>query len=205
MMDNRGRVLVFSGPSGSGKSSIINYLLSEIDKAIFSVSTTSRPKRENEIEGIDYNFVSKEEFEKLIQEGKLLEYEENHGNYYGTRKDLVEEALQFGKLVIFDVDTRGRKNLHKYFSDIMISVFITTPSKEILEDRLRKRGTETEEEIQRRLINAVKEMKHLPEYDYFIVNENLESAKKQAMQIAKLVDLKPAKELTTDLIEFWSI
>ena len=202
---NRGRILVISGPSGSGKSSIINYLLAEVENATFSVSTTSRPMRDGEVDGIDYDFVSKEEFLKLIKNNQLLEYEKVHDNYYGTRKDLVEDALEFGKLLIFDVDTRGRANLYQHFSDIMVSVFVTTSSRDVLEDRLRGRGTETEEAIQVRLKNAVEEMKHLPEFDYFVVNEDIEVAKKHVLEIAKLTELKPSKSLTSSIIDLWTL
>jgi len=202
---NRGRILVFSGPSGSGKSSIINYLLAEIDNAVLSISTTSRKIRDGEIDGIDYDFVSEDEFLKMIKEEQFLEYERVHNNYYGTRKDLVEEALEFGKLLVFDVDTRGRENLYKHFSDIMVSVFITTPSKEVLEERLRKRGTETEESIQTRLKNAVDEMRELSKFDYFVVNDDLEKAKRDVLKIAQLTEFKPSRSLTSAMIELWEL
>jgi guanylate kinase len=202
---NRGRILVISGPSGSGKSSIINYLLAEIENAVLSVSTTSREMRKGEVDGIDYNFVSKNDFQQLIKEDKFLEYEEVHGNFYGTRKDMVEDALEFGKLLIFDVDTRGKISIDKFFHDITVSIFITTPSKDILEERLRKRGTESEEKIQIRLKNAVSEMEYLPHFDYFIVNDDLEKAKKDVLEISKLVEFKPSKSLTKALIEIWAL
>jgi guanylate kinase len=202
---NRGRILVISGPSGSGKSSIINYLLAEIENAVLSVSTTSREMRKGEVDGIDYNFVSKNDFQQLINEDKFLEYEEVHGNFYGTRKDMVEDALEFGKLLIFDVDTRGKISIDKFFHDITVSIFITTPSKDILEERLRKRGTESEEKIQIRLKNAVSEMEYLPHFDYFIVNDDLEKAKKDVLEISKLVEFKPSKSLTKALIEIWAL
>ncbi len=202
---NRGRILIISGPSGSGKSSIINYLLAELENAVLSVSTTSRKSRTNEIDGVDYNFVTKDEFIKLVKEDKFIEHEEIHGNLYGTRKDMVEDALEFGKLLIFDVDTRGMISVKKMFPDISVTVFITTPSRDVLEDRLQKRGTETAEAIKKRLVNAINEMKALPNFDYFVVNDNLDKAKIDVLQIAKLTEYKPSKSLTSALIDIWAL
>ncbi len=202
---NRGRILIVSGPSGSGKSSVINYLLAELENAVLSVSTTSRKIRDREIDGVDYNFVTREEFIKLIKEDKFLEYEEVHGNLYGSRRDLIEDALEFGKLLIFDVDTRGMASIKKFFPDVTVTVFITTPSRDILEERLIKRGTENKDSIKKRLVNAVEEMKALSNFDYFVVNDNLEKAKADVFQIAKLTEYKPSKSLTSALIEIWAL
>ena len=202
---NRGRILVLSGPSGSGKSSIIKNLLNDIDNATVSISTTTRPIRKGEVDGIDYHFVSKEEFQTLLNNDQFIEYEKVHSDYYGTRQDFVAEALEFGQLVIFDVDTRGMENLQKFYSDIIVSIFITTSSKAVLEDRLRGRGTETEEKIQIRLTNAIKEMKEIHKFNYFVVNEDLQQAEKDVLSIAKLTELKPSKSLTTALIDIWGL
>jgi guanylate kinase len=202
---NRGRILIISGPSGSGKSSIINYLLAELENAVLSVSTTSRKSRTNEIDGVDYNFITKDEFIKLVKENKFIEHEEIHGNLYGTRKDMVEDALEFGKLLIFDVDTRGMVSVKKMFPDISVTVFITTPSRDVLEERLQKRGTETSEAIKKRLVNAINEMKALPNFDYFVVNDHFDKAKIEVLQIAKLTEYKPSKSLTSALIDIWAL
>lgn len=202
---NRGRILILSGPSGSGKSSLINHLLNELENATLSVSTTSREIRKGEVNGVDYDFVTKEKFAELLKDDMFLESEEVHGNSYGTRKDLVEDALEFGKLLIFDIDTRGRDSIYRYYIDITVSLFVTTPSRAILKDRLRGRATESEEKIQVRLNNAVNEMNDIYNFDYFIVNDDINKAKKDVLNIAKLTELKPSKSLTTALIDVWSL
>jgi guanylate kinase len=202
---NRGRILIISGPSGSGKSSIINYILSEVDNSTLSISTTSRDIRDGEIDGMDYNFVTKDEFQNMIEEKRFLEYENVHGNFYGTDKEFVEEALEFGKLLVFDVDTRGRESIMKFYSDIAVTLFVTTPSREILEERLRGRGTETEEQVQKRLQNAIEEMREMKNFDYFIVNDDLDRAKEEAIQVATLSALKPTISLSTAMLELWEM
>jgi guanylate kinase len=200
---NRGRILILSGPSGSGKSSIINYLLAENENATLSISTTSRNIRTGEIDGIDYNFVDKTKFKDMIENEKFLEYENVHGNFYGTELEFVEDALNFGKLLIFDVDTRGRESISKKYPDLTVTLFVTTPSKDILEERLRKRGTETEEQIQKRLQNASKEMKDLNKFDFLVINDNLDQAKEEALMISKMTQLKPSNELSKGLQDLW--
>jgi guanylate kinase len=202
---NRGRILIISGPSGSGKSSIINYILSEVDNSTLSISTTSRDIRDGEIDGMDYNFVTKDEFQNMIEEKRFLEYESVHGNFYGTDREFVEEALEFGKLLVFDVDTRGRESIMKFYSDIAVTLFVTTPSREILEERLRGRGTETEEQVQKRLQNAIEEMREMKNFDYFIVNDDLDRAKEEAIQVATLLALKPTISLSTAMLELWEM
>jgi guanylate kinase len=202
---NRGRILIISGPSGSGKSSIINYILSEVDNSTLSISTTSRDIRDGEIDGMDYNFVTKDEFQNMIEEKRFLEYESVHGNFYGTDREFVEEALEFGKLLVFDVDTRGRESIMKFYSDIAVTLFVTTPSREILEERLRGRGTETEEQVQKRLQNAIEEMREMKNFDYFIVNDDLDRAKEEAIQVATLSALKPTISLSTAMLELWEM
>jgi len=204
-MNNNGRILILSGPSGSGKSSLLKYLLANFDNTTVSVSVTTREPRQNEVHGVDYEFISKDEFQKLIDNDELLEYEEVHGNFYGTKKETIDIALNFGEIVIFDIDTRGKKSLEKFYKDIMISVFITTPTKETLEERLRLRDSETEEKIQQRLSNAKYEMENLPSYDFVIINDSLEKAQNHILKIANLLPLRPSKEFTKELIEIWAL
>jgi guanylate kinase len=202
---NKGRILIMSGPSGSGKSSIINYILSEVENSVLSISTTSREPREGEIDGMDYNFVEKSQFKEMIQNDKFLEYENVHGNFYGTEREFVEDAINFGKLLVFDVDTRGRESILRAFPDLTVTLFITTPTKHILEERLRSRGTENEEQLQKRLKNATDEMKDLDKFDFLIINDDLDNAKDNAIRIAKMTLLKPSKDMSDELQKFWDM
>ncbi|EJF07243.1 guanylate kinase [Thiovulum sp. ES] len=202
---DKGRILIMSGPSGSGKSSIINYILSEVENSVLSISTTSREPREGEIDGMDYNFVEKSEFKEMIQNDKFLEYENVHGNFYGTELEFVEDAINFGKLLVFDVDTRGRESILKAFPDLTVTLFVTTPTKHILEERLRSRGTENEEQLQKRLKNATEEMKDLEKFDFLIINDDLDNAKDSAIHIAKMTLLKPSKDMSDELQKFWDM
>ena len=147
MIEHNGVVLVLSGPSGAGKSSLINKIADDIGDYYFSISTTTRPMREGEEEGIHYHYVSKEEFEQDIEEDSFLEYAVVHGNYYGTSLKPVRAALSEGKLVIFDIDVQGNTAVNNRLGDITTSVFITPPSLSELKRRLVNRSTDTQEVI----------------------------------------------------------
>ena len=151
----KGAILLLSGPSGCGKSSLLKKLYTQINNYYFSISTTTREPRDGETDGVDYFFVTQEEFKKDIQRGNFLEWAEVHGNYYGTSLSPINEALQEGKLVIFDIDVQGFQQVIDKLKDITTTVFITTPTLNELEKRLISRGTDTQEVIEKRLQNAI--------------------------------------------------
>ena len=203
-MKVKGSILVISGPSGSGKTSLARSVCEELgDKAYFSISTTTRPMREGEKNGVDYFFITKEEFLKDIEDGYFLEWAEVHGNFYGTSKKQIDEALKEGKIVFLDIDVQGHEAVRKAYEDIVTSVFVTTKNKYILFERLKKRGTETEESLEVRLINAMHEMKKIPEYDYLLINDDFDEAKKflNAVAIASLI--KTSKYEIDEFIKEW--
>lgn len=173
-----GKLIIFSAPSGSGKTTIVRHLLKVFpDKLAFSISATSRPKRGVEVNGKDYHYLSSEEFKKKVDAGEFLEWEEVYaGIYYGTLKSEVERIWSVGKNVIFDIDVEGGLNLKNQFGDKALAVFVMPPSIKILEERLRSRSTDSAESIARRVAKAEKELKTATLFDTFILNEHLEEA-----------------------------
>ncbi len=196
-------ILVLSGPSGAGKSTIIDAASKEIGDFYFSVSTTTRAPREGEVNGRDYYFVSKEEFEEGIKRGDFLEYAKVHDNYYGTSLIPVKKALEEGKLVIFDIDVQGHRLVKEAMGDIVVSAFITPPSLKELENRLKSRGSDDIEIINKRLENAKEEIKAINEYDFVIVNDNLEEAKKAFVSIANAARFKMSNSKAKEFINSW--
>ena len=199
----KGAILVLSGPSGAGKSTIINAASEEIGEYYFSISTTTRQSRVGEVDGVDYFFVTKEAFEEDIKAGNFLEYAQVHGNYYGTSLKPVREALHVGKLVIFDIDVQGHRLVRKEMDDITTSAFITPPTLESLENRLRARSTDDEAVIIKRLANAKDEIKALGEYDFTIINDSIEAAAKEFVVVAKAARLKQSTEDEDKFITQW--
>jgi len=185
-----GAILVLSGPSGAGKSTLLEEIIYDIGECYFSISTTTRAIREGETHGIHYHFVSEEEFKQDIEEDMFLEYAFVHGNYYGTSIKPVKRALKAGKLVIFDIDVQGNTVVTNRLGDITTSVFISPPTLSELKHRLESRQTDTQEVIDRRIAMAKKEMQRISEYDYLIVNDDLESAADVLRTIAKAARLK---------------
>ena len=203
-MFKKGACLIISGPSGSGKSTLIKEILKEFDDVYFSISTTTRPKREGEIEGVDYYFVTKEEFEEGIKKGLFLEWANVHGNYYGTSIEQVQKALSEGKLVIFDIDVQGFEAIMKTpLKKITTSVFVTTPTMSELKRRLKQRGIDDEETIEKRLQNAKKEIEYMPKYEFILINENLEKSKELMLALAKVARLKKDYLEIEEFIKFW--
>ncbi len=200
----KGALLLLSGPSGAGKSTLIQTILQHQKDVYFSISTTTRPRREGEVDGRDYYFVSKEEFEKDIEAGMFLEWAKVHDNYYGTSLRPVMQALDAGKLVLFDVDVQGFAAIRKSpLSSLLTSVFVTTPSKEELRRRLAARGTDSEEVIAKRLQNALEEMAYMKEYDYILINSDLKKSQEAILAIAKTARLKRSQEEIQEFINYW--
>ena len=166
----KGLLLVISGPSGVGKGTIINSLL-EDENIAYSVSATTRSPRPGEVDGVNYHYITKDEFKELIDNGDVLEYAEYTGNYYGTPRKFVEQKLNDGKSVVLEIETCGAMQIKKKMPEAVL-IFICPPSIEELESRLRGRGTETEDVILRRLETARHELTLIPEYDYAVINEN---------------------------------
>ena len=182
----KGKVLIVSAPSGSGKSTIVNFLMKEHPefRLAFSVSATSRPPRGQEQDGVDYYFLSAEEFRRHIEADDFLEYEEVYeGRFYGTLKSQVEEKLAAGKNVVFDVDVKGGINIKKYYGEAALSVFIQPPSVEALRERLIGRNTDEMGQIEQRLAKAEYEMSFASQFDRILVNDNLEVAKQEAVAL----------------------
>ena len=199
----KGAILVLSGPSGAGKSTIISAASKEIGEYYFSISTTTRKPRMGEENGRDYFFVSKEDFEEDIKAGNFLEYAEVHGNYYGTSLKPVREALEAGKLVIFDIDVQGHRLVRAKMNDITSSAFITPPTLKALEQRLRARCTDDEAVIMNRIKNAKNEIKAVGEYDFTIINDTIELAAKQFVIVAKAARLKQSREDEEKFVTQW--
>ena len=179
-----GKLIIFSAPSGSGKSTIINYLLTHDLNLAFSISATSRAPRGTEKHGVEYFFLTPEEFRHRIENNEFLEYEEVYTDrYYGTLKSQVEKQLEEGQNVIFDVDVVGGCNIKKFYGDRALSVFIQPPSVEELRCRLEGRGTDNPEVIESRIAKAEFELGFAPKFDKVIINDDLETAKAEALKV----------------------
>jgi len=182
-MDNR-KAILFSAPSGSGKTTIIREILKRFDCFEFSISATSRQPREGERDGVDYYFLSSEEFQRRVQAGEFLEWEEVYANVcYGTLKSEIDRIWKNGHVIIFDVDVNGGMNIKKYFGPDALALFVMPPSVEVLEQRLRSRGTESEEAIVKRLARSAAELEKAPLFDVTIVNDVLGDAVDQTQKV----------------------
>ena len=180
-----GKAIIFSAPSGSGKTTIVRHLLKKNPDLGFSISASTRDKRgRTEAHGKDYYFLSPEEFKKKIDDNDFIEWEEVYeGNFYGTLKSEIQRIWDLGKNVIFDVDVKGGLNLKKYFGDKALAVFVKVPTLDVLKDRLNDRGTESTENISRRMFKANFEMSFQDQFDKVLINENLEKSLAEAQQL----------------------
>ncbi|HIP14087.1 MAG TPA: guanylate kinase [Sulfurimonas autotrophica] len=203
MSSINGAVLVLSGPSGAGKSSLIHKIIDDIGECYFSISTTTRPMREGEVDGVDYYFVDEEEFKKEIEEDQFLEYALVHGNYYGTSLKPVKKALLEGKLVIFDIDVQGNSAINSRLGDITTSVFITPPTLSELKRRLQNRRTDPQEVIDRRVDMAKREIQRVSEYEYLLINDDLDTAAEKLRLIAMVARLKKSNEEINEFLQKW--
>lgn len=179
-----GKAILFSAPSGCGKTTIIKELMQFFDCFDFSISATSRAPRGEEQNGKDYYFLSREEFMSRVVKDEFLEWEEVYsGTCYGTLKSEIERIWQAGKVIVFDVDVNGGRNIKKYFGKDALSIFVMPPSVKVLEQRLRSRGTDSEEAIVKRLARSAEELKQAPQFDVTIVNDDLQRAVEETRQV----------------------
>ena len=180
---HKGVMLVLSSPSGAGKSSICRALL-DLDRNLYlSISTTTRKKRPNEVSGIDYNFVTLDEFEYKLSQNNFIEHAKVFNNFYGTDKSFVENKINKGKDLLFDIDWQGAQQLREKMREDIVSVFILPPSKKELERRLKERGQDTDEVVKERMSEATAEITHWAEYDYVIINDDLNLSVKTVLGI----------------------
>ena len=183
-MENKGKLIIVSAPSGAGKTTLVKHLLENLDSIEFSVSCATRNPREGEIHGKDYYFISTEEFKQKIDNQEFAEFEEVYeGSFYGTLKSEIERIWTKGNSVIFDIDVVGGINLKKIYPENSLSIFIMPPSVEELENRLRARNTETEEKLKMRVEKAEKELLLAPKFDKIIINDDLEKSKKEIVDL----------------------
>ena len=181
-MDNQGVLAVISGFSGAGKGTLMRALLERYDNYALSISATTRAPREGEVDGREYFFKTREEFEQMIEHDELVEYAQYVGNYYGTPKEYVFSNLKAGKDVLLEIEIQGALKVRRQFPDALL-LFVTPPSAEVLKNRLIGRGTETMDVIEHRLARALEEAEGLEEYDYLVVNDVLEEAVREVHEI----------------------
>ncbi len=177
-----GLLLVMSAPSGAGKSTLTRRLLDEVGDCVLSVSATTRAPRAGEVDGVHYHFITHESFEARVRDGEFIEHARVHANYYGTPRANVTEQVRAGKVVLLDIDVQGAAQVRERWPDPVL-VFVAPPSVEVLEARLRGRGTESEEQIALRLANAHTEMARMGEFDYVIVNDDLDAAYRELLSV----------------------
>jgi guanylate kinase len=171
-----GKMIVICAPSGTGKSTLLNRLKSDLPRLEWSVSCTTRPKRSGEVDARDYHFISIEEFEAQIAAGSFIEWAKVHSNYYGTSRKFIEERIVAGRSMLFDLDVQGADAMKSIYGDRAVVIFIEPPSVDVLEQRLRARGTDSHEVIQERVSNAKKELQRKNDYDYLVLNDDVDNA-----------------------------
>jgi guanylate kinase len=192
-----GNIIIVSAPSGAGKSSICEAVVASDEKnIIYSVSYTTRPPRKGEKNGRDYFFVDEKSFKMMVEKGKFAEWARVHGSYYGTSQELIDKVLDAGKDVLLEIDVHGGINIKKQYPDKTCMIFIMAPDFKTLEERLIARNKDCKEAIDTRMANAKKELGYLPEYDYLIINRNLNDAVESVKIIIKSLKYKVQKNIT---------
>lgn len=181
--------MVISGPSGSGKGTVSKELLNRNDDIVFSISATTRKPRYNELDGVSYFFLDEEEFKKKVENNEFLEHAFVHSNYYGTPRDFVMKEVDKGEIVLLEIDVQGALQVKKNYKNV-IFVFLLPPTMDELKNRIIKRGTESEEDVERRFKNAFEELDFVGEYDYFVVNDKVENAVTDIENIIKAEKLR---------------
>ena len=185
-MDQEGKLIIFSAPSGAGKTTIVRHLLTKIPELEFSISATTRKPRGDEQHGKDYYFIKKEEFLHRIAKKQFVEFEEVYaGTFYGTLRTEIERIWQEGKTVIFDIDVQGGLHLKRKYDGQALAIFVQPPSLEVLKERLTGRGTDSHEKLQERFIKAEKELDYAPQFDIILKNHDLQTACSEAEEIVK--------------------
>jgi len=187
---NKGKLIVFAAPSGAGKTTIKKIILNDYPEFVFSVSATTRKKREGETDGADYFFLSESDFKKKIENDEFIEWEKFYDYYYGTLKSFISEKVNEGKILLLDVDVKGAFNIKNYFPESLV-IFIMPPSTETLKERLLKRKTETEEDLRKRLERAEMEMQYKDKFDFKVTNDDLN---KTIKNVKKIINNFLAKE-----------
>jgi len=190
---NKGSVLIVSGPSGSGKDTILKKVFEAMPEIKFSISSITRAMRPGEVEGEKYNFISREAFEKMLENDMMLEHNVFVGNYYGTPRGPVDSVLENGGEIIIEVDVNGAENIRKKLSET-VSIFIMPPSFEVLKNRLSGRGTDSAENVEKRMNEALCEIARADEYDYIVVNDELDNAVDDVITIIKNLRLKTERQ-----------
>ena len=199
-INRRGLMLVLSSPSGAGKTSICRELLSLEENLKMSISATTRPRRPGEVHGLDYSFIDGAQFDNLIKMNALLEYAKVFDYYYGTPRDQVEDSLDKGEDVLFDIDWQGTQQLEEHLEADLVRVFILPPSTRELEHRLKKRAQDPAHVVDKRMAKAMDEISHYPEYDYIIINSDLSESVKSVRSILHAERLKRGRQI--GLIQF---
>ena len=192
---NKGLMLVLSSPSGAGKGSICRSLLSLDNNLNMSISTTTREKRPNEIDGSDYFFVDENKFNELLIKDYFIEHAKVFGNYYGTEKKIIEDSINQGKDLLFDIDWQGAQQLREKMGEDVVSVFILPPSKKELEKRLKNRGQDSDLVVKNRMNEASSEITHWAEYDYLIINDNIDQSVSDVLNILKAERMKRIRQI----------
>jgi guanylate kinase len=184
----KGAIIAISAPSGTGKTTIVRRILHDFPEIVFSVSATTRKRRKNEVDGVDYFFISEEEFKKKIEKDEFVEWELFYDYYYGTFKSFIEKKVKSGKPVLLEVDVHGALEIKRIYPEAIL-VYIAPPSLDELTNRLKKRQTESDEDLKKRIERAQMELSHKDKFDYFVVNNDLSTAyKEMKVLIGKIID-----------------